>query len=210
MSKRVSEFAAAVPISRVTDASDTGYFFAGEAARMLGVENIRYGQLRAIYDLVREQAGITATEEEKRKWARFTSTDLAAALEVVRICVDRVGLENKAGVRIALVHLKRACTRLRRQGLSNPLLQARLDYIDGRVVAHMNGVTFDTSNGQILVEDAIERIEKWLSGRAIDPKLRELVERERLQVVGNHETPELTVGVDEADYAPRRVRRKAS
>jgi hypothetical protein len=151
---------------------DKGQFFPGEVARMLKIEGLDYRQLRAIYRLVRTQAG---HEFRPKEWARFSYDDIAAALEVVRVCIESRKLNTKNGFRLVLLHLDRACRNLNAYGFTNPLLQLHLQLVDGRIVAEIEGATLDAETGQQLIDLAALRVTDFFATTDIDAKLLELL-----------------------------------
>jgi hypothetical protein len=151
---------------------EKGQFFPGEVARMLKIESLDYRQLRSIYQLVREQAGHTYQPKE---WARFSYDDIAAALEVVRICIESRGLDTKVRFTLVLLHLRKACLKLQGSGFTNPLLQLRLQLVEGRVIAEIDGATLDAETGQQLIDLAALRVTDFFATTDIDAKLLEML-----------------------------------
>lgn len=144
----------------ISDRPDKGSFFPGEVARMLDIEDMDNQRLRRIFTLVRKQRD--APLPPSGEWARFDYIDIACTVEVVRICVDNDRL-SRGDFRLALVHISRACERLRLLGLENPLLQARLDLSGKRVVATIGGTTFDVQTGQQLIDQVVIRSSTFMA-----------------------------------------------
>lgn len=125
-----------------------GYFFPGEAARILGLEGIDYHQLRRI---LRIASGPDSLQASSRKWTRFTFKDLL----LVRRALDLAGGIDalKPHRHLKLKRLQEACTALRdRFDIADPLTSANLR-LDGRaIVAQLDGVTFEPATGQTILE----------------------------------------------------------
>lgn len=147
---------------------DSGRFYVGEARRILGVEELTYAQMQEIYLLVREQAGLPVAPG---KWNPFTYADLACAVEIVRLCVDVGELRATGKTRLRLHQIRQACKGLKRQGLTNPLLQAELRWSGRRVVADLGQMLIDATSGQLLVERIVERLEPLAVTVRADPAL---------------------------------------
>lgn len=192
MPDRVEQHDDLQPRRRVRPEVDSdGHFFPGEAARLIGVPGLDYRQLRDIFQLVREQAG-TAFADPK-SWSRYSYVDLAGAIEVVRLCIDTDALDAGRKPRLRLARLRRACLQLRKQGLSNPLLQAKLDLVDGQIVAQIQGLTFNPRNGQLLLETVGVSVQRKFRNE-VDHELRSILQ----QISASYEN---TVAYDEIGVA---------
>ena len=125
-----------------------GYFFPGEAARILGLDGIDYHQLRRI---LRITSGPDSLRAPSRKWTRFTFKDLL----LVRRALDLAGGIDALKPRrhLRLKRVQEACTALRdRFDIADPLTSANLR-LDGRaIVAQLDGVTFEPATGQTILE----------------------------------------------------------
>jgi hypothetical protein len=180
MTKRVREFRPALPQARVAESSAPGgYFYAGEAARILGLEQIDYQQIRKLFMFVREQAGEPLGTEHKRRWSRFTVTDLACMEALVDLCGGKAALEE--GRRLRIEPIRRACRSLRREeGVVNPLLQVPMVRIGDQVFAVVDGTVIHPRSGQLVLEGMIDTVTHHLRGELnLDPELRAAIDAER-------------------------------
>ncbi len=197
MKKRISQQSEVRrPRSRVIpERPDKGAFFPGEVARMFGIEEIDHQRLRRVFDLVRYQRG--EPQLPKGEWARFDYLDLACTLEVIRICVDRRQLSGQQ-FRLALVHIRRACERLRSRGLDNPLLQARLDLNGTALIATIDGTTFDVQTGQQLIDEAVDTSSRFMDRLHSERASTELLQRidNEKAVVANQSTGSFIAAFD--------------
>jgi len=172
MARRVHDHQERAPARRVRDAGEhaDGYFFPGEVARLLELDGVDYHQLRRIFRLVREQAGLK--DAAGRQWSRFSFRDLARTEAVLRVCGGReaLGPDRKTN----LTGIKQACAALRGQGFTDPLLQVPLVRQGRRILALVDGAILDPVTGQLLLQAVSVRTELFLAERAIsDPSLRE-------------------------------------
>lgn len=87
-----------------------GYFYPGEAARILGLDGIDYHQLRKLLLIA---SGIALTPGQSRKWARFTFRDLVTVRTSVMLA-GGVGALRR-GRHLRLKRVREACDALRRR-----------------------------------------------------------------------------------------------
>jgi hypothetical protein len=167
---------------------DPGHFYVAEARRILGVEGLTHAQMQEIYVLVREQAGMSVPPG---KWCPFTYADLACAVQVIRLCVDLDELREKGRTRLRLHHVRQACAGLRRQGLTNPLLEADLYWSGRRVVADLGQMLIEARSGQLLDDRIVERLEPLAGTVGADPALvrRVLQARSRARGASDGSSP---------------------
>lgn len=139
-------------------------FYPGEVARILGLEGVDYHQLRRLFRLVRKQAG--SESPETRKWSRFTFKDLVAIKVAVALAGGAEALSK--GRHLRLRDVEHTCERLREAfGLENPLTEVILRRRGKITVAHVQGLWFEPTNGQMVlaeVEDAVEQYLQELQG----------------------------------------------
>lgn len=153
---------------------DQGYFFPGEVARLLDLEDVDYHQLRRLLRLVRQQAA--ALPPPRGKWSRYTLRDVAALQVAVEVCGGRAALV--AGRHLKIAPLERACAALRRQGVSNPLLDVPLTAHGRRVFALVDGTLVDPTSGQQALADGLERLDAYLGADYPEADLRERLRQE--------------------------------
>src|SRR3569623_2209828 len=125
-----------------------GYFYPGEAARILGLNGIDYHQLRRLLLVVSRDQPST---KQSRKWARFTFKDLV----MVRTAIDLAG--GIGGLRrdrhLRLKRVQEAVVALRRRlRVDDPIATVRLVLRDGQILAQLDGVTFESVSGQQLLD----------------------------------------------------------
>ncbi|MEZ5194239.1 MAG: hypothetical protein R2734_18345 [Nocardioides sp.] len=197
MTKRVREFGRPhprLPKSRVAgDGAVQGYFYAGEATRILRLEDIDYQQVRRLFRFVREQAGVPLTSEDGRRWARFTVADLACMESLIELCGGRDALARGRRLRIRPIRL--ACEWLRTQGIDNPLLQVPMIRIGDQVFAVIDGAVVQARSSQLVIEGMIEVVGAHLGTELeVDDDLRAAidVERRRASRIGQQSAHGLT------------------
>lgn len=182
MTKRVREFGdprPRLPKARVaSDSAVEGYFYAGEATRILRLDDIDYQQVRRLFRFVREQAGTPLNSDDGRKWARFTISDLACMESLVHLCGGRAALAHGRRLRIRPIRL--ACEWLRAQGIDNPLLQVPMIRVGDQVFAVLDGNVVHARSSQLVIEGMIEVVGAHLGRELdIDEDLRAAIDDER-------------------------------
>lgn len=162
MARHLSEFRPALPADRVPgEAAGGGYFYVGEAARILGLD-LDYRQVRALFLLAREQRGASFQDQTEKRWSRFTLEDLATVRVLVELCGGPTALSN--GKRLRLRPIRDACMWLHRHGVANPLLEVDLDIQGNRVFASFNGALVETRTGQLALDMHLKLVEAHLGG----------------------------------------------
>ncbi len=160
MPRRVSQSHPTAPASRVADQGDLdGYFYAGEAAKILKLDHIDYSQIRTLFRFVREQAGVPVSDVDRR-WSRFTLTDLTCMEALVDLCGGRAALGR--GRRLRLKPVRRACEWLRAQGISNPLLQIPMSRTGDQVFVLVDGAMVQPGTGQVVLTNMIEIVRDYV------------------------------------------------
>ncbi|MEA2647078.1 MAG: hypothetical protein QOE92_2161 [Chloroflexota bacterium] len=193
MGEPVRKHGAVAPTKRVlNDAVGAGFFFPGEVARLLQLEDIDYSQLRRLYEFTRRQAG----EPVRTGWARYTLTDLACIEAALVVCGGRGVLLR--GHRMHLGELERACDALRGLGFSNPLLQVPMRRRGKQVLAVVDGAVLDPATGQLLLDESFTAANAWLARSGVDdPELQTVLNDERTRAVaaGELRTPFLSLPI---------------
>lgn len=138
---------------------ETGFFYPGELVEVLGVERIDYRQLRILLALVR------GVEPGKlpRSWAQYSLPEVAGMRLALELCGAYTEQSSTARRYLRLSPLEKACAALRSIGIENPLLEVPLVRHGSRIIAKVNGLLVDPTNGQLilgsvrdLILDAIE------------------------------------------------------
>src|SRR5437762_274536 len=102
--------------------SAEGLFFPGEVARILGLGEIDYRQLRELWNLVSGPNKKTL----KKKWARYNFRDLVLIRNAIHLAGGPEAL--RLGRRLRVKQLSRVVELLRTDlGLPDPLTQIRLE-----------------------------------------------------------------------------------
>jgi len=148
------------PARRISS-SQPGYFYPGEVVRLLGLEDIDYAQLRELLGLVRGRA------LGPRKWARYDLHDLACLRAGIDLAGGRPALRR--GRRLRLEPLRRAVAALRLAGFAEPLLDAGLTVLDGRLVATSADVIFDPTTGQTALDFVQHEAVRYLRENVVVP-----------------------------------------
>lgn len=182
MTKRLREYGklqTRVPKARIAaDSTTDGYFYAGEAARILGLDELDYQQVRRLFVFVREQSGTPLQESHERRWARFTIRDLACMEALVELCGGKEAL--KEGRRLRIQPVRRACTWLREQGVTNPLLQVPMIRTGDQVFVVLHDTVIQLASGQLVLEGMIELVSNHLGNELdIDRDLLAAIDAER-------------------------------
>jgi hypothetical protein len=159
MPDRVRHHRDVAPARRVR--RNEGYFFPGEVVRLLDLGDIDYHQLRRIYTFSRRQAGVAL----RKGWARYTLHDLARVSATIRIAGGPGAL--RAGHRLQLDPVERACDALRTRGFPDPLLQIPMVRDGKNVFAVIDGAVVDPTTGQALLDGAWSATTAFLQSRAI-------------------------------------------
>jgi hypothetical protein len=122
------------------------FFYAAEAAEVLGVPGIEYRQLRDLVRVVRNGAPL-----EDAKWARYSLADVAG----LQILIDLVGgpqvFQRGSAMRMRLKPVEDALRALTEMGFSHPLIEVPLALEGKRIVAWIEGIIIDPKSGQALL-----------------------------------------------------------
>lgn len=167
-----------VPPSDRTDVNEVGSFFPGEAARLLGLADLDYRQLRRLFRLARGQAGGPVVA---RRWSRYTLVDLAS----VYVAVQILGLHRVApGRRLRMAALEAACAALSARGFTNPLLQVPMMMQGDRVLVILHGEVLDPVAGQQALNLAMAEAHRWIQHNGtVDQALLTLLRGQRMQAM---------------------------
>jgi hypothetical protein len=131
--------------------------------RILGLEGLDYRQLRRLFRIVRQQAGLPVPEgREGRRWARFSFQDLVALKAAVQLAGGEEALN--AGKRLRLADVEHICSRLRGLGIASPLTEIAFSRRGKAVVARVDGLVFEALSGQVLLAELDAGFEKYLRG----------------------------------------------
>lgn len=147
------------------------HLFPAEVVELLRLEGIDYAQLRRLFHLVKEQAG---EHVQGREWARYTLLDVAALEVLISLCGGREALGP--GRRLRLANIREACSALRSQGFSNPLLQVPMAKIGRNVYAVVQKVVIEPRSGQVVMDQLNDPIKKYFAESDADgfPSIRSL------------------------------------
>jgi hypothetical protein len=159
MADRIHSHPAKPPARRVTDRR--GYFFPGEVARLLRLDGIDYAQLRRLLKLVRAD-----DPPPRGAWGRYSLQDLANLKAAVDLAGGVEALQP--GRRLRIVPLQQAFVALKAAGFPHPLIDVSLSRLGSRLVARGDGVTFEASNGQLLLDLAHEDATAYLGGELLN------------------------------------------
>jgi len=142
------------PALRHANETTSEFFYASEAAQVLGVPEIEYRQLRKLVEVVRDGRAVSA-----KAWARYSLADVAG----MQIVIDLVGGPDvfKPGgrMRMRLQPVRDAIAALRKMGFPHPLIEVPLSLEGNRIVAHLRGVVIDPRTGQGLLVQVERRME---------------------------------------------------
>ena len=179
MARRALDETTKPPAAR--KAGSETYFYAAEVVRILDLQGIDYAQLRRLLRLVRPPGSQPPT----RQWARFGFEDLVALRVAVRLAGGTEALAT--GRRLQLAELERACERLRRLGVKQPLVEIPLRREGRAILADVDSVTFRPSTGQLALPDITARVRAFLGTvhdleRPALAKHRAQIEAERSQL----------------------------
>jgi hypothetical protein len=174
MAPKVFHHAKQAPRSRLS-AKERGYFFPGEAARILGLSGIDYHQLRRLLVV----ASGPRPKPLSRRWARFSYSDLVMVKAAVKLAGGIGAL--RVGRHLQLKRVRDACAALQRTlGVQNPLSSVKL-VLEGRsIVAHLDGVAFEPVSGQLLL-DVATSIDREVPD--VGPRLRTRLKAERKELL---------------------------
>jgi hypothetical protein len=178
MSRRLQDHGERAPTNRLRDGAVEAAFFPGEVARLLGLPNIDYSQLRRMFVLARVLRGDPRPD---RAWARFTLADLAATEVIVGLAGgrDRLAL----GSRLTFGDLEPTCKALRSMGFENPLLQVPLARVGRKTLAKVDEYIFEPISGQMVLDQTGRLIDQFLEARIIeDGRVRAAIRAERRQL----------------------------
>jgi hypothetical protein len=198
MPRHVTEHRPAVPVKRVKDGAE-GYFFVGETARMLGLTSVDYRQIRTLFRFVREQAG-TPVGVDDQSWSRFTLIDIACLDALMPLCGGLEALSPNR--RLVLRPVRRACSSLRGLGFANPLLEVPMRRVGSNVYAVSEGSLVDPNNGQLLLQDALDKVQDFHGSLKAAPSLFEAIESERQQA-RRRRRPRIAISQMEVDPTRR-------
>lgn len=178
MGRRVKNHRERAPASRRRLAADAE-FFPGEVARLLGLNDIDYSQLRCLYLMARRLRG--APGPGRGAWSRFTLADLAATEVLVGLGGGRERLVH--GRRLVLGRIEATCIALTEVGFDNPLLQVPLMREGRKVLARIDGYVFEPLTGQLVIDEVAKRIDAFLEERLIeDQGVRTAIRAEKNRV----------------------------
>ena len=175
MSGKLRDHFERAPSQRIHDVRAEVVFFPGEVARLLGLTDIDYSQLRRLFLLARVLRGDPAPP---RAWSCFTVADLASTEVLVGLGGGRERLAQ--GRRLTFVNLEATCLALRDMGFDNPLLQVPLARNGRRILARVDSYIFEPSSGQMMLDQTGVLIDRFLEQRIIeDREVRSAIRRER-------------------------------
>lgn len=147
---------------------DRWYFYAGEVARILKLDGLDYRQLRALFRIVREQAG--SATPDRGEWARFTFRDLVALRAALLLAGGEEALAP--GRRLRLKDVAHICRRLREGlGIDSPLTEVAFRRRGKTVVARAQNLLLEPASGQLLIAEVQEALERYFAEHA--PKLEQ-------------------------------------
>lgn len=168
----------------------TGYFYPGEAARILGLKGIDYHQLRQVLIIA---SGTASSPTSSRRWARFSFKDLVTVRTAIELAGGLSALRR--GRHLKLKRLREVCAALRKKlHIVDPLATIRLTLSGKSIVAQLEGVTFDPISGQLLL-DLLRRID----GEVVNPtqELRKSIAAETAKLSsGNARVRTTPLGAD--------------
>lgn len=137
--------------------SGTGFYYPGEVARILGLGDIDYRQLR-------ELRGLVSSSDErtpKRKWGRYSYRDLVLVRNAIHLAGGPEAL--KLGRRLRIRQLSRVVDVLKTQfGLTDPLTQIRLEVLGSSIVAHISGARLDPMRSQYVFAEILDGVKRYL------------------------------------------------
>lgn len=180
MSRRLYHHQPKEPAERLEPGVAVAVFFPGEVARLLGLRNIEYDQLRRLFVLARTLRG---EPHPGRQWSRFSLADLAATEVLVALGGGRDRLLT--GKHLVLGDVERACLALRDLGIENPLLEIPMIRIGRRILARVDGYVVEPTSGQLALAHVGDRLDEFLTDRLIrDRSVRAAIraERQRLRL----------------------------
>ena len=158
------------PALRHATESVNEFFYASEAAQVLGVPEIEYRQLRKLVEVVRD-----GREMPERAWARYSLADVAG----LQIVIDLVGgpdaFRPGGRMRMRLQPVRDAIAALRSMGFPHPLIEVPLSLEGDRIVAHLQGVVIDPRTGQGL----LLQVERRMEARFVASKRQDALQRLR-------------------------------
>jgi len=141
---------------------DRGYFYPGEVVRILGLEGLDYHQLRRLFRLVAAPVGSAAATSPK--WSRFTFRDLVGLKTAIFLAGGTEALQ--LGRRLRLKEVERICEWLRKEfGVLNPLSEVAFRRDGRRIVAQIQGLSFEPISGQLVLSDTERAVGLYLEGR---------------------------------------------
>lgn len=158
------------------DPSRAGYFFPREVADILGVPEIDYRQLRALFKLARLQAGDPVLPADHR-WSRYTLRDVAAVQEALRLAGGSVAL--RPGRRLRLRPVESAVIGLMRMGVRDPLLEVPLERYGSTIVATIGGDLLDPTSGQLTIRRVFAQVRPRIDPGEYDLLVELRAERDR-------------------------------
>jgi hypothetical protein len=175
---RVHEHRPVAPTPRVS--VKPGYFFPGEAARILKLDGIDYHQLRLLLKLVRGDA------PEPRKWARYDLRDLAGLKLAIELAGGLDAL--RLGRHLNVDRVRRAAEALRAAGINDPFVQVNLFLERDRIMAATDGLAFDATTGQIRLDFVNTAASEYLE-RAAGREERKVIRRIMAQDTRRRQRP---------------------
>lgn len=162
MARRVRDHQPKEPAERVEEDVAVAVFFPGEVARLLGLGDVEYDQLRRLFILARTLRG---DPHPGRQWSRFSLADLAATEVLVALGGGRDRL--RAGRHLVLGDVERACLALRDLGIENPLLEVPMVRVGRRILARIDGYVIEPTSGQLALAHVSGRLDEFLTDRLI-------------------------------------------
>lgn len=151
-----------------------GYFYPRETLEILGMPDLNYSQLRAVFRLVRVQAGfapppgrVEVGSGGRGEWARFSLLDIAGARVALQLA-SAPAHSGRPTRRLQLKPVWDACLALRAAGFDNPLLDVPLERSGRRVLAFIDGGLIDPLTKQQALDIARSRTSGFLEDRNLE------------------------------------------
>ena len=159
--------------------TESAFFFPGEAAQLLGLEELDYRQIRSLFVFIQAQRGI---ETPPGKWARFSLIDLVCLARLMPLLGGDAKLAH--GERLYLRPVRQTVEWLRGHGIADPLLEVPMVRVGSRVLIEIDEIAFDPVTGQGALVLMERTLKTSTTADAIADRIAAAYEEARVELQG--------------------------